>query len=107
MHQAPDGTVQRGFFPPIASYAFLSDCEPAFESGRKRGTWEHPADGYHEVTCTSEGWKLELVLVSDLNLGIEGPRATARHLMKEGDQVFCALAWSPHPPPRTFKDAYE
>ena len=43
----------------------------------------------------------------DLNLGIEGPRATARHMMKEGETLFCALAWSEHPAPRTYDDAYE
>jgi alpha,alpha-trehalase len=31
---------------------------------------------------------------------------TARHLMKQGAQRFCALAWSEHPAPRTFDEAY-
>ena len=35
---------------------------------------------------------LELRLTTDLNLGIEGPRATARHLMKAGETMFCALS---------------
>ena len=32
-------------------------------------------------------------------LGFEGSRATARHLMKEGEHVYCALSWSEHAPP--------
>jgi GH15 family glucan-1,4-alpha-glucosidase len=32
---------------------------------------------------------------------------TARHLIKEGEQIFCALAWSEHPAPRTFGEAYD
>jgi GH15 family glucan-1,4-alpha-glucosidase len=79
-------------------------CEPAFDYGRERGRWEYAGGDYHDVRI--EGGGLELHLVSDLNLGIEGPRTTARHLMKEGDQVFCALAWTEHPAPRTFEDAY-
>ena len=81
------------------------DCEPAFDYGLHRAHWDYAGGDYHEVVCEHEG--LRLSLVSDLNLGIEGPRATARHMMKEGEQLFCALAWSEHPAPRTFDDAYE
>jgi GH15 family glucan-1,4-alpha-glucosidase len=52
------------------------DCEPAFDYGRVRGTWEHTGDGYHEAVCRADGVDLELALVSDLNLGLEGPRGT-------------------------------
>ena len=80
-------------------------CEPAFDYGRERGRWEYAGGDYHDVDDRGHG-DLELHLVSDLNLGIEGPRSTARHLMKEGEQVFCALSWTEHPAPRTFEDAY-
>src|SRR4051794_8429580 len=82
-------------------------CEPVFDYGRVRGRWEYAGDDYHEVVVRPKGIDLELHLVSDLNLGIEGPRATARHMMKEGDTQFCALAWSEHPAPRNYDDAYE
>jgi len=81
------------------------DCEPAFDYGLERGQWEYGGEDYREVRINHGD--LELRLVSDLNLGIEGPRVTGRHLMKEGDHIFCALAWSEHPAPRTFADAYE
>ncbi|MEA2126172.1 MAG: alpha,alpha-trehalase [Solirubrobacteraceae bacterium] len=81
------------------------DCEPAFDYGRERGRWEYGSDGYHEA-CISHG-ELDLRLVTDLNIGLEGPRATARHMMKEGETLFCALAWSEHDPPREFQDAYD
>ena len=50
---------------------------------------------------------MELRLTSDLNMGFEGPRATARTLMKEGDTMFVALSWSEHPAPATYEDAYD
>ena len=32
---------------------------------------------------------------------------TARHLIKEGESVFCALSWSEHPAPTDYADAYQ
>ncbi len=81
------------------------DCEPAFEYGLERGRWTYAGEDYHEARIGHGD--VNLRLVSDLNLGIEGPRATARHMMKEGEQLFCALAWSEHDPPRDYPEAYE
>jgi alpha,alpha-trehalase len=82
------------------------DCDPAFDYGRRRGSWEYAGADYHEAVCRDDDSDMELRLVGDLNLGIEGARVTARHLMKQGEQRFCALAWSEHPAPRTFDEAY-
>ena len=76
------------------------DCEPVFDYGRVRAQWEYAGDDYHEAVARGEETDLPLRLTTDLNLGIEGPRATARHLMKAGETIFCALSWSEHPPPR-------
>jgi len=81
------------------------DCDPAFDYGRRRGRWDYVGDDYHEVRCRADDCEVELKLVSDLNLGIEGGRVTARHLMKEGEEVFCAMSWSDHPAPKTIEDA--
>ena len=50
---------------------------------------------------------MELRLTTDMHMGFEGPRATARTLMQEGDKVFVALSWSEHPAPQTYDEAYE
>ena len=44
-----------------------------------------------------------------MRVGFEGPRATARTLMKEGEKLFVALSWSDHAPRRrrTYDEAYE
>ena len=88
------------------SVQITMDCEPAFDYGRQRCEWDYADAGYHEVVAQAEGIDHPFRLVSDLNLGIEGPRATARHLMKEGETVFCALSWSDHEPPRDYEEAY-
>jgi GH15 family glucan-1,4-alpha-glucosidase len=82
------------------------DCEPAFDYGRLRARWEYEGAGYHEGVARCEEVGVTLRLHTDLRLGFEGPRATARHRMKEGEQVFCALAWSDHASPRNFDEAY-
>ncbi len=83
------------------------DCDPAFDYGRVRGKWAYAGDDYHEVVCRPDGAEVGLTLLSDLNLGIEGSHVTARHLMKQGEQVYCALAWSEHPGPRTLEEAQD
>ena len=82
------------------------DCEPAFDYGRSRAEWEYSGAGYHEGVARAEGIDVELALTTDMNMGFEGPRATARTLMKEGETHFCALGWSEHPAPKTYDDAY-
>jgi GH15 family glucan-1,4-alpha-glucosidase len=83
------------------------ECEPHFDYGRAGARWEHRGPGYHEAAASADGVDTKLRLVSDLNLGIEGPRTTARHLMREGETCFCALAWSEHAPPTTYDEAYK
>jgi alpha,alpha-trehalase len=83
------------------------DCEPVFDYGRRVANWEYTADGYHEVLASADGCDVNLRLVSDMNLGIEGPRVTARTLIKEGQTRYCALAWSEHAPPHTYQEAYD
>lgn len=89
------------------------DCEPVFDYGRHLGQWEYVEDGYLQVRCRPDATRdddtptgMELVLTSDINLGIEGPRAVGRTLLKEGDRRFCALAWKGAEAPRTSDDAY-
>jgi GH15 family glucan-1,4-alpha-glucosidase len=82
------------------------DCEPVFEYGAAPAVWEWADGGYHEGVARAKGTDLELRLTTDLRLGFEGPRAVARHRMKEGEQLYCALAWSEHPAPQDFEEAY-
>ncbi len=83
------------------------ECEPVFDYGRLPANWAYTQDGYHEGIAAVEGCETRLRLTTDLRLGFEGPRATARHRMKEGETVYCALAWSEHEPPRTYDEAYK
>jgi GH15 family glucan-1,4-alpha-glucosidase len=82
------------------------DCEPVFDYGRKQARWEYSDGGYHSAIARAEGVDVELALTTDLRVGFEGPRATARTLVKEGETFFVALSWSEHAPPSTYDEAY-
>jgi len=85
----------------------LLDCEPKFDYGRDPAQWRYTAESYHEGVATSSDGSVELKLTTDLRLGFEGSRATARHLMKEGEAVYATLSWSEHAPPKDIAEAYD
>ena len=89
------------------SIDFILECEPAFGYGRRRGVWRHTGEGYGQAEVTDGEGELAIRLVSDLNLGFEGPRAIARRRLRAGEQVFCALSWGDGSPPETFAAAHE
>ena len=83
------------------------DCEPAFDYGGLAAEWEYAAAGYHEAVAGSEGMATKLRLATDLRLGLEGPRARARTIMREGDTAFAALGWADTPLPSSHHEADE
>ena len=66
-------------------------CEPGFDYGRLPGEWTLSKDR-HRADAT--GAEQALQLQSDMLLGIEEGRARARHVLRAGEKVYCALAWS-------------
>ena len=68
-------------------------CEPAFDYGRAEGEWseaEHESPSAMDVKAGD----VELRLLSDLHMGIEGNRVRARHLLEEGELRYCALSFT-------------
>ncbi len=82
------------------------DCEPSFEYGRFPAGWEYEGPSYHHGVARAEGVETELRLTTSMRMGFEGPRANARTLLKEGETLFAALAWSEHAAPQTYEEAY-
>jgi len=83
------------------------ECEPVFDYGRSPAEWVFADDGYGTAVASAQGSLVELRLTTDLRLGLDGSRARARRTLVAGDQVFAALAWSKHPPPSSFDDAFD
>ena len=81
------------------------DCEPMFDYGRRpRAAGPTPTDGYHEaVAPRPRASTSSCGSPPTCDLGFEGARATARTLLKEGDDAFCALSWSEHEPPHDLR----
>src|SRR5919197_614351 len=83
------------------------ECEPRPDYGRKAVEWEYAGPAYGKAVARVPGEdELELVLTTDLRVGFEGGRARARTTLRDGDTAFVALAWTDHPGPETYDDAY-
>ena len=67
-------------------------CEPVFGYGSRPATWSRPGPE-HGVADASDG-ETTLRLHSDVNIGIEGGCARARHRLDAGEGCFFALSWS-------------
>ena len=67
-------------------------CEPVFDYGRTTATWTLVDGSRHTADATGAGQTIRLQ--TDMALGIEGDRVRARHILKPGDQVYCALSWA-------------
>jgi GH15 family glucan-1,4-alpha-glucosidase len=67
-------------------------CEPAFDYGRTPAEWTLADDQRHTADATGAGQTVRLR--TDMALGIEGDMVRARHTLRQGEQVYCALSWS-------------
>jgi alpha,alpha-trehalase len=67
-------------------------CEPVFDYGRTPAVWTLADGSRHTADATGAGQTIRLQ--TDMALGIEGGRMRARHVLKPGDQVYCALSWA-------------
>jgi GH15 family glucan-1,4-alpha-glucosidase len=67
-------------------------CEPVFDYGREPAEWTLVDGGSH--TADARGGERTIRLQSDLELGIEGTRVRARHVLAPGDRAYCALSWA-------------
>src|SRR5262249_26063535 len=67
-------------------------CEPVFDYGRTPADWTLVDGGRHAADASGAGRTVRLV--TDMSMGIEGNRARARHVISEGDRVYCTLTWA-------------
>jgi len=67
-------------------------CEPVFDYGRTAATWTLVGDDRRAADAT--GADVTVRLASDMLLGVERGRTRARHVLSEGESVWCALSWA-------------
>jgi alpha,alpha-trehalase len=89
------------------SIEFVLECEPAFDYGRERRLWRRAGDSYGRAEVAARDGEPPIRLTTDLNLGLEGPRAMARRRLQAGDKMFCALSWGDGAAPEKFAEAHE
>ena len=67
-------------------------CEPGFDYGRSPTEWTLVEDNRHSADASGAGQTIRLR--TDLALGVEGDRARARHVLRAGEECYCALSWA-------------
>src|SRR5436309_2549451 len=82
------------------------ECEPVFEYGLKRAEWDYSGSTYHAAVATAEDVPVELQLDTNLRVGFEGPRATARTTLRENATAYVALSRAEHGGPKSFHEAF-
>ncbi len=66
-------------------------CEPVFDYGRTPAEWSVAKDGHRADASVGE---LTIRLQTDMAVGVEGDWVRARHVLNEGEEVYCALSWA-------------
>jgi alpha,alpha-trehalase len=67
-------------------------CEPVFDYGRTPAEWTL-LDGGRQI-ADAKGVGQTLRLRTDMALGVEGNRVRARHVLHEGERLYCSLSWA-------------
>ena len=67
-------------------------CEPVFDCGMTPAEWRLLDDSSHIAEATGAG--VTIRLLTDMSVGVEGNRVRARHLLRPGERLFCALSWA-------------
>jgi GH15 family glucan-1,4-alpha-glucosidase len=65
-------------------------CEPVFDYGRVPAEWSLSGDR-HRAEAVGAGQTV--ALRTDMLIGVEAGQARARHVLREGEELFCALSW--------------
>jgi GH15 family glucan-1,4-alpha-glucosidase len=66
-------------------------CEPVFDYGRTPADWALQDDRH---TADASGAGQTLRLHTNMELGVEANRVRARHVLRPGEQLYCALSWA-------------
>jgi alpha,alpha-trehalase len=67
-------------------------CEPVFDYGITPAEWRLVDDASHTAEATGGG--VTVRLHTDMSVGVEGNRVRARHVLRPGERLFCALSWA-------------
>ncbi len=66
-------------------------CEPVFDYGRVPAAWSVLDEGRR---ADATGADLTIRLQTDMLVGVEGDRVRSRHVLKQGEQMYCSLSWA-------------
>jgi GH15 family glucan-1,4-alpha-glucosidase len=67
-------------------------CEPIFDYGRTMADWVMVDGGRQAADASGAGQTVRLA--TSMELGIEANRVRARHVLRDGERLWCALSWA-------------
>jgi GH15 family glucan-1,4-alpha-glucosidase len=67
-------------------------CEPIFDYGRTVADWVMVDGGRQAADASGAGQTVRLA--TSMELGIEANRVRARHVLRDGERLWCALSWA-------------
>ena len=67
-------------------------CEPVFDCGLAPAEWRLLDESSHIAEATGAG--VTIRLLTDMSVGVEDNRVRARHVLRPGERLFCALSWA-------------
>ncbi|MDF2738649.1 MAG: hypothetical protein K0S88_15, partial [Actinomycetia bacterium] len=67
-------------------------CEPVFDYGRTLADWALQDGDRHTADASGAGQTLRLH--TNMELGVEANRVRARHVLRPGEQIYCARSWA-------------
>jgi GH15 family glucan-1,4-alpha-glucosidase len=66
-------------------------CEPVFDYGRVPAEWSVSHNGHR---ADASGAEVTVRLQTNLAVGVEGGWVRGRHVLRQGEQMFCSLSWA-------------
>ncbi len=66
-------------------------CEPVFDYGQVPAQWSVADEGHR---ADASGGELTIRLQTDMSVGVEGDWVRARHMLRQGEQIYCSLSWA-------------
>jgi alpha,alpha-trehalase len=83
------------------------ECEPVFDYGLAPAEWRYTGESYSAAAASGGEGSVEVQVDTDMRIGFEGSRASARTTLREGEVAYVALSWSEHGGPKSYHDAYQ
>jgi alpha,alpha-trehalase len=83
------------------------NCEPVFDYGQIDASWSYAGPGWDVARARGGDDDPEILLTTNMRLGLENRSAVAFTRLQDGESAFAAISWNGAPPPADPDEAWE